>query len=78
MSAKLPPDIFVLEKERMTEMGYEQKSPDGLGAQIDEQVCRESECLKCGKLGLVYEPWVSPRSYRAFAVCPKCGYAFEF
>lgn len=50
------------------------------GAAIDARVCAESKCENCGHQGMEYHPFVrdDPHSYRAFAVCPECGEAFEF
>lgn len=63
--------------------GYKPGTPQpGLidGASIDARVCSESKCDNCGHKGMEYHPFVrdEPRSYRAFAVCPECGEAFEF
>jgi len=63
--------------------GYRMGRPhSGLidGGQIDANICYESSCDNCGHKGMEYHPFVreEPRSYRAFAVCPKCGEAFEF
>lgn len=50
------------------------------GARIDAQVCVESKCESCEHQGMEYHPFIrdEPYSYRAFAVCPECGEAFEF
>ena len=50
------------------------------GAGIDADVCNKAKCESCGHQGMEYHPFIKdePRSYRAFAICPKCGEAFEF
>lgn len=48
------------------------------GPEIDEEVCQQATCAVCGTTGLEYAPFIAPRSYRAFAVCPACGHAEEF
>ena len=50
------------------------------GGAIDAEVCYTSTCEKCGHKGMEYHPFVrdEPRSYRAFAKCPECGYSEEF
>ena len=49
-------------------------------SEIDSSVCNESTCDACGHQGLDYKPFIKDelRSYRAFAVCPRCGSSFEF
>ncbi len=69
--------------QELYDAGYRQGTPNwGLidGASIDLEVCAESECKKCEHKGMDYKPFVrdNPRSYRAFAVCPKCGDRQEF
>jgi DNA-directed RNA polymerase subunit M/transcription elongation factor TFIIS len=58
--------------------GYTLGAPSVDAAAIDSEVCQESICPKCGNDGMDYEPWHKDGSYRAFAVCPKCGYREEF
>jgi len=63
--------------------GYRQGAPSGGlvdSRSIDWEVCSESKCENCGHQGMEYHPFVrdEPPSYRAFAVCPKCGEAYEF
>ena len=59
--------------------GYQRRNPSRNAAEIDAEVCREARCT-CGHVGLEYWPFIHPqhRSYRAFAVCPKCGRPQEF
>ncbi len=64
--------------------GYRPSAPpatgwvDGEG--IDRGICEAAHCERCRHRGLEYHPYFrrEPRSYRAFAVCPACGHAFEF
>jgi len=61
--------------------GYEPGSPPPgpfMGPEVDAEVCAQAHCPDCGHLGMEYHPFVCPGSYRAFAVCPKCGSASEF
>lgn len=58
-------------------MGYEMGYP-GEAAEIDGPICNEAACDSCGHVGLVYHPYKTKTSYRAFAVCPECGEAMEF
>ena len=50
------------------------------GTNIDADVCGKVACESCGHQGLDYAPYFrpEPRSYRAFAVCPRCGHTIEF
>ncbi len=50
------------------------------GGSIDAKVCARATCSNCGHRGLTYRPFVreEPYSYRAFAVCPRCGASEEF
>ena len=71
-------DIVTLYEE-----GYKQGAPrSGLidAASIDGSICAGSKCERCGHEGMDYKPFIrdDPYSYRAFAVCPKCGCSFEF
>jgi hypothetical protein len=70
------------ERNNLLQEGYENKRPAYTGlfdaAQIDADVCADSSCSECGHRGLEYHPRVKPGSYRAFAVCPKCGNEEEF
>jgi len=70
---------FAKEKIMLDELiGYEQGAPSFDAAAIDGEVCRKNDCPECGHKGLDYEPWHKKGSYRAFAVCPDCGYREEF
>ena len=58
---------------------YNAQAPRHAGAAaIDEDICRHSTCPECEQFGLEYHPFIKPGSYRAFAVCPVCGYWEEF
>lgn len=48
------------------------------GEAVDQEACRQATCPCCGQQGLEYHPFHKPGSYRAFAVCPKCGDTQEF
>lgn len=58
--------------------GYKPGFPEGLAADIDSDVCRDSKCESCGHKGLNCRGFVSRESYRAFALCPICKNAEEF
>jgi len=42
-------------------------------AAVDAAICEELMCGRCGQEGMTYFPFVGPASYRAVAVCPRCG-----
>jgi len=64
--------------------GYRPEPPPSAswlgGANIDADVCGKVACASCGHQGLNYAPYFrpEPRSYRALAVCPRCGHTVEF
>ncbi len=61
----------------LIEAGYKEQGPGGKREDIDADICHRAKC-KCGHTGLEYRPfWMPGESYRAFAVCPKCGEARE-
>lgn len=71
-------DEFNLLEKEMIEAGYKQQGPGGEREDIDAGICQKAKCQKCGHKGLDYRPlWKAGESYRAFAVCPKCGEARE-
>jgi hypothetical protein len=47
---------------------------------VDRQIADTVPCEGCGGVGGEYRPFHDPhaRSYRAFAVCRRCGHANEF
>lgn len=59
--------------------GFTRGAPSIVAAQIDGKIADESRCPECHGM-MSYSPWVhkTTRSYRAFAVCGRCGYAIEF
>ena len=61
-----------------TLQGYKHGAPSIQAHAIDSEVCRESTCPKCGRVGMNYEPYLTQTSYRPFAVCPGCGFQEEF
>lgn len=72
-----------MEISTLYEEGYRQGVPRGGpvdAAGIDGSICAESKCEECGHQGMDYKPFIrdEPYSYRAVAVCPKCGWSFEF
>jgi len=67
----------------LTAAGYEQAPPPWLHsecADIDREVCEDTDCPNCGRSVLAWRPWhnVRARSYVAVALCLLCGYAEEF
>ncbi|MEN6507010.1 MAG: hypothetical protein ABFD92_20945 [Planctomycetaceae bacterium] len=57
--------------------GYRPGAPTLDAEAIDEAQTHGMTCRKCG--GLVrYEGWSKVGSYRALAVCCKCGHEEEF
>ena len=66
-------------------IGYKEGCPSGEGLLdvidvLGIDVCVTSSCASCGHKGMEFHPFVNKElhSYRAFAVCPVCGEAFEF
>lgn len=62
--------------------GYEPGTPhfpnaliDGVG--IDRGVAEDNPCGACGG-ACEFHPYTDGTSYRAFAVCTRCGNAVEF
>lgn len=65
---------FVALTIELLDSGYAQRAPTG--AEIDRESIDGLTCPDCdGKLS--FRPFYKPGSYRAFAVCIKCG-AYEF
>jgi hypothetical protein len=61
--------------------GFQPGPPPSLcrdAQRIDREVCKEASCDDCSQQGLEYQPFHCGREYRALAVCPACGEAFEF
>jgi len=48
------------------------------GNAIDAAAAALGRCAGCRRTGLEYRPYHRAGSYRALAVCPACGEAFEF
>ena len=57
---------------------YDEGYKEGGWNDIDAGVLSVSHCSNCEHKGLDYHPMRKPESYRAFAVCPKCGNVQEF
>jgi hypothetical protein len=59
---------------------YEQRAPSEDAQQFDGLIVQNATCPQCKHQGLEFVPYTRafPKSYRAFAVCPECGYTFEF
>jgi hypothetical protein len=57
---------------------YDRRPPLGR-AERDRERCEQSTCPDCCYTGLLYMPFTreQPSAYRAFAVCPCCGYTVE-
>jgi len=67
----------------LTEAGYRPAEPSANAAAVDRETVAGAVCVGCGWRGLEYRPYLrfterDGRSYRALAVCPTCGEAFEF
>jgi hypothetical protein len=62
--------------------GYIPEAPPGGlidAAEVDGDVAAQATCIRCKHRGMDYRPFRIPAvSYRAFAVCPRCGEAHEF
>lgn len=71
--------ISELDKQMDAE-GYWPGYPESAEAQeSDIEACNDGKCNGCGWKGLLYRPYVHPtKPYRAFAICPTCGYVKEF
>lgn len=78
--------VVTLEEEARRSMHdpsqYIPGNPGGEGVKIDQEVCREIACEKCGNPSTRYRGFIhkdpTVQSYYAFAVCPKCGHAVYF
>lgn len=57
--------------------GYKPVATDSKFAMLDAEIAEEQPCSECGAK-MYYEGYETPSSYRAFAVCPKCGHYEEF
>lgn len=57
--------------------GYRRYVPTGIGSDIDREVAEGSPCDACGG-SCVFRGFRDGDSYRAFAVCVRCGAAAEF
>ncbi|MFA5166556.1 MAG: hypothetical protein WC449_04685 [Candidatus Paceibacterota bacterium] len=57
--------------------GYKPVTMDSGWATLDSEIAESMPCPKCGSR-MYYEGFVTPASYRAFAVCTKCGNVEEF
>lgn len=56
--------------------GYEPGAEPGRVVEESRATCESSECEECGHLGMEYRPFTHEAygTYRAFAVCPECGF----
>lgn len=70
-------ETFELFNELMEE-GYKNQAPSNEVADMDTEVCKESECSSCEHIGLKYKAFTKGEKYRAFSVCPNCGESEEF
>ncbi len=59
-------------------VGYVPAEPAPGAAAIDAAAAALGRCAGCRRTGLEYRPYHRAGSYRALAVCPTCGEAFEF
>ena len=78
--ATVKPLAFVL-AGALGKEGYRPGPPAGLteeAGRIDAEACLEMLCPHCRAAGLDYRPYHKGRSYRALAVCKRCGFAEEF
>lgn len=57
--------------------GYKPVAMDSGWAMLDAEIAECMVCPECGN-SMYYEGFVTPSSYRAFAVCRKCGHGEEF
>jgi len=58
-------------------VGYESRAPSEVSEEIDSAICEEAVCECCGTEGLEFHPFTQGTSYRAYAVCSRCGHAEE-
>ena len=70
---------------RLRAEGYRPGAPDAEVAAADAGTAAQIACRRCGRLGLMYRPYLHPELrlagapvYRALAVCAGCGVAEEF
>lgn len=62
----------------LLDQGYERKAPTPEVEKIDSALARISACFKCRTVGMNYVPFTRSKSYRAYMVCPICGWVGEF
>ena len=64
---------------RMLDDGYQLGAPAPEVADLDAQIIEQIPCKVC-QAKVIYLGFFksSPRSYRAFGLCPECGTYFEF
>ncbi len=55
--------------------GYQPGSPGKVT--IDQHVAEEKPCQECGSK-MRFHPLMKDDCYRAFSICPECGYEVEF
>jgi len=73
------PSPWTMMQIALTQHGWVKRWPANReAAEIDYDVCRESECHECGHDGMQYHPFHNGPSYRAFCVCSACQAFVEF
>lgn len=67
----------MFDMDDLTSAGYRPVKSDSQFAVLDSEIAESQPCSECGGR-MYYEGWETPGSYRAFAVCTKCGHSEEF
>jgi hypothetical protein len=67
----------MLDFENIIGDGYKPVAMDSQFAMLDSEIAESTKCSECGSK-MYYEGYETPFSYRAFAVCEKCGHYEEF
>lgn len=75
--AEIKGELTMFDMDDMTSAGYKPVATDSFYAMMDSEIAESQKCSECGS-AMYYEGYETPSSYRAFAVCTKCGHSEEF
>jgi hypothetical protein len=72
--------------KEMLDSGWKMAAPDAETFKAEDEGCNKTVCTHCGNKGLAYMPFTGPArpkpaatlsTYRAFAICSRCGHVKE-
>jgi hypothetical protein len=72
--------------KELLDSGWKLKAPDEQTLRAEDEGCNKAICAHCGHRGLAYMPFTGPArpkpgatlsTYRAFAICARCGQVIE-